>query len=221
MNSDGASPRKGRQPGVGPQRDREATAAVLADAALRVLAKKGSLRGFSLTEVADEAQVDRALVYQYFGDRQALIRAALRRGVGERYAHFDNEPSPKPLKARWGGYLRTMLQQAEPMRLITMLHLDKDPKVRLMPIKDRTLPAIAADQTAGYLDDDVTPVGFLLTLTSIGYGYSLFRDGFARELGIAAEELDSQVEHVVERLLEALGPSGAEPTTTAPPTSSA
>ena len=208
--SQGASDNRG-EGRVGPQRDRQATSDVLADAVLRVLNRRGVLGGFSLTEVSEEAQVDRALVYQYFGDRRELIRTALRRGVRHRYEAFDTGPPAKSVKGRWGKYLRTMVGQSEAIRLLTLLHLDTDPRVRLLPMKDRTLPMLHQDQEEGFLSAEVAPEGFLIALSALGYGYGLFRRRFADELCMSAEDLDAHVEQVLALWFAALTPTEAMP----------
>jgi pimeloyl-ACP methyl ester carboxylesterase len=58
-------------------RGREATEALLRDAALRLLDREGVLAGISLQDVADEAGLSRGLIDHYFGSRQALLRSAL------------------------------------------------------------------------------------------------------------------------------------------------
>lgn len=194
---------------TGPQGKRDATANVLADAVLRVLARNGVLKGFSMKQVADEAGVDRGLVYHYFGDRQGLVRTALRRGIEERYASFDTEQVPHSPGRRWANYLKVMVSQADKVRLIALLHLDRDPKLRLLPIHHRTLPALQVDQDAGLLDQEVDLHGFLMLISSIGYGYTLFREGFARELDMTPDEADAALEQTLALMLDRLGPQSA------------
>ncbi|HAM48545.1 MAG TPA: TetR family transcriptional regulator, partial [Alphaproteobacteria bacterium] len=50
-----------------PAVDRGASEAALEAAALRLLRRHGVLAGLNLREVADEAGVNRGLVYHYFG----------------------------------------------------------------------------------------------------------------------------------------------------------
>ena len=64
--------------------NRPATEAALQRAALDLLGRNGVLAGLNLREVADEAGVNRGLVYHYFGSRRDLLRA--RAAVGRRAA---------------------------------------------------------------------------------------------------------------------------------------
>src|SRR5690606_36581152 len=69
--------------------DRAATEAALEQAALRLLERNGVLAGLNLREVADEAGVNRGLVYHYFGSRRDLLRAALGADVRERIRDLE------------------------------------------------------------------------------------------------------------------------------------
>src|SRR5262245_36628667 len=71
------------------QPDRAATEQALQKAALALLERNGVLAGLNLREVAEEAGVNRGLVYHYFGSRRALLRAALRSDIHERIGDFE------------------------------------------------------------------------------------------------------------------------------------
>lgn len=189
---------------VGPQGDRARTEKVIAQAVLRVLDRSSLLAGFSITDVVNEAQVDRGLIYQYFGNRRELVRTALRAGIEERYTYFTKSADGMPVEERWGDYLDSIVLSAEAIQLVTTLFLDQDPQVKLMPLKQRTIPAMKNDQRAGYLAPDITVEGALVAISSLGYGYALFRDGWAEEVGIDPRELDLQVQDVFKKFLRAL-----------------
>lgn len=188
--------KKNETPRVGPQRDREATIEVLAQAVLRILDRSSILAGFSLTAVADEAQVDKGLVYRYFGDRQGLLRNALRRGSVSRYAGFDHDPTVKPISQRWSGYLRTMISYARPVRLVTLLHLDGDHHLRLLPLKDQSLREIEEARAAGLFRENISGEAFIALVSALGYGYSLLRERLADELGRDLVGLDGEVDRL-------------------------
>src|SRR5437868_6350237 len=61
-----------------PPRDAEATKAAILDAAMTCLAKNGS-EGVTFSKVARLARLNRATPYQYFGNREQLIRATVER----------------------------------------------------------------------------------------------------------------------------------------------
>jgi len=58
-------------------RDHRVTERRILDATWRPFDQGGPLAGINLQEVADEAGVNRSLVYQYFGTREQLVRTAL------------------------------------------------------------------------------------------------------------------------------------------------
>lgn len=60
----------------GPVRNKERTKATLITAVGKILKKKG-FAGLSASSVADEAKVDRRLIYDYFGDLEGLVKEYL------------------------------------------------------------------------------------------------------------------------------------------------
>jgi hypothetical protein len=58
-------------------RDRRVTERRILDATWRLFDQDGPLAGINLQRVADEAGVNRSLVYQYLGTREDLVRTAL------------------------------------------------------------------------------------------------------------------------------------------------
>ena len=82
-------------------------------AALLLLERNGVLAGLNLRQVAEEAGVNRGLVYHYFGSRRDLLRAALRSDVNERLSDFV---AGRGLAApsRYQRFFRTMLNHRRP-----------------------------------------------------------------------------------------------------------
>jgi AcrR family transcriptional regulator len=191
---------------------RAETEAQLEEAALAMLRRDGVLAGLNLREVADEAGVNRGLVYHYFGSRQDLLRAALRTGARRRLDEVRSG-GRLPFVARWRRFLRVMTGQREAVGLMTLLVLDHDTALRTMPLRQGTHEALAADVEAGHLAPDVDLSGVHAALVSLTYGYLTYRDAFARELDIPAEDLDERVGVVFERMLRGLAPvsSGTRP----------
>jgi hypothetical protein len=60
----------------GPIRNKERTKANLINAVRKILKKEG-FPGLNITKVADEAKVDRRLIYDYFGGLEGLVHAYL------------------------------------------------------------------------------------------------------------------------------------------------
>jgi AcrR family transcriptional regulator len=64
------------------RRDRERTISDILDAAEKLLAEKGP-DGFGLAELGREADISFGLIHHYFGGKEGLLRAVLRRSLKE------------------------------------------------------------------------------------------------------------------------------------------
>ena len=193
------------------RRSRQETESELLDAALRLLARDGVLAGINLREVAQEAGVNHGQIYQYFGSRQALLRAAISRLLTE------NRPDPArhwklPFGARRLAMWRWARKQAPMLRLQALLALDGDQEVTLFPEIERTRRSLARDQEDGSLSPDVDPeVAHALTAATY-LGYCVFRATLSRELALSPEELDRRAETVYTAMLSGLsGPAPSAP----------
>jgi AcrR family transcriptional regulator len=183
--------------------DRQATEAALQRAALSLLGRNGVLAGLNLRQVADEAGVNRGLVYHYFGSRRDLLRAALRSDVGERISDF-RAGRAMAAPARYARFFRTMLSHRQAAVLATLLIIDGDPAVRMVPNPAGTRARIERDVDEGHLPPSVDADGLHAAFASMIYGYMVLRNHLADELDVDAEKLDDQVELTIERLLCAM-----------------
>jgi AcrR family transcriptional regulator len=185
---------------------RTRTEAALEESAVRLLERNGVLAGLNLREVADDAGVNRGLVYQYFGSRRELLRAALKRDVADRMAAMG-AIRHQPVRQSVRHLLRAMLRHRGAVRLGTLLVLDGDPHVRAMPLRRETMQALLRSQADGSLRaGDLEAMH--TAVMSLVYGYTIYRDHFAAELGIPADQLDSRVEAITDALIAGLVPSG-------------
>lgn len=172
--------------------DRTATEALLEKAALRLLRERGILGGLNLRQVAEEAGVNRGLVYHYFGGGRDLLRAALRADMAERMRSMGpGRGSAFGPRAR--SYIRSMVAQADWVRVVIILLLDNDDRVRLLPLKDQVLPDLRDRQARGEITADIDIEAFHVLQVSSGYGYALGREAMASELGVELDELDRRV----------------------------
>lgn len=179
--------------------DRAVTEAALQDAALDLLNRKGILGGLNLREVADNAGVNRGLVYHYFGGGRDLLRSALRKDMAERMREQTSARSVTfALRARLG--LEVMIRQAESLRLVMILLLDNDEKVKILPQKDHSLADLRDRQNSGEIKADVDIEALHILQVCYGYGYALMRETMARELGMNLQELDDRVGKMAEWL---------------------
>lgn len=191
------------------QPNRRATEAALQKAALLLLERNGVLAGLNLRQVADEAGVNRGLVYHYFGSRRDLLRAALRADVGERMTDFKPGRS-LPAPFRYERMFRTMLAHRQAAVLAALLILDGDQAVRMVPSPDGTRTRMRRDIDEGNLPPDVDGEGVHAAFASMIHGYMVFRDRLADELEVDADELDERVASTVELLMRSLAPDKVE-----------
>lgn len=184
--------------------DRVATERSLQDAAIRLMERDGVLAGLNLREVAAEASVNRGLVYHYFGSRQELLRSALARSANKRFAEVA-EAAELAFRPRIRRFLRTMIRHRRAVRLATLLVTDGDTSLRTMPLRDATLRHLADDVASGGLDDLDLDAVHVATI-SLVYGYVLYRERFAHEIGIGVTELDERFDAIADRMLQGLEP---------------
>lgn len=188
--------------------NRPATEAALQTAAIDLLERNGVLAGLNLREVADEAGVNRGLVYHYFGTRRDLLRSALRRDVEQRLADFAPGPGLSAA-ARYERFLRTALGHRQAIVLALLLVLDGDKSVRMVPDPDGVRERLGRDVDEGTLADDVDPVGVHAAMASLVYGYTALRDRLADELSVAVDRLDEHVATTMGRMFAQLVPDTA------------
>lgn len=183
--------------------DREATEAALQKAALELLERNGALAGLNLREVADEAGVNRGLVYHYFGSRRDLLRAALRSDVKERMGEL--RPGKwTPLPERYSRFLPAMLRHRQAVVLAALLVLDGDQHVRMIPDHDEIRDRHQRDADGGWIGDDLDLDSVHVALVSLVYGYLVFRERFSQELEHDLDHLDAEVGRVFQRMIEGL-----------------
>jgi AcrR family transcriptional regulator len=188
--------------------NRPATEAALQTAALGLLERNGVLAGLNLREVADEAGVNRGLVYHYFGTRRDLLRSALRRDVEQRLADFAPGVGLHAA-ARYERFLRTALGHRQAIVLALLLVLDGDEGVRMIPDPDGVRERLDHDIDEGALPPDVDVIGMHAAVASLVYGYTALRDRLADELSVDAGDLDERVASTVGRLVSRLAPDPA------------
>ncbi|MFE6818651.1 TetR/AcrR family transcriptional regulator [Streptomyces sp. NPDC057677] len=195
------------------RRTRQETEADLLDAALRLLERDGALAGITLREVAKEAGVNHGQIYQYFGDRQTLLRAAIARILDTRalgaQSHWD-----KPFAERRRAMLKYALDQPQLLRLEALLALDGDPELTLFPELNRTRTSLERDRREGEIPEDADGLVMHAMTAATYLGYCIFRETIARDLGLDPEELDQRASAVYDLMLDGLTAGGRDPGTT-------
>ncbi len=194
----------GTEPGHHREPDKAATEAALEAAALRLLNRDGVLAGLNLREVAAEAEVNRGLVYHYFGSRRNLLRSALRADARRRFAEVA-ESADLPLRERFSRFVQAMVRHRRAVGLATLLVQDGDLSLRTMPLRESTLQVLQRDVDQGHLDEvDLDAVH--VAMVSLTYGFVLYRERFAAELGVGVSDLDLRFTAIADRMLSGLEP---------------
>jgi AcrR family transcriptional regulator len=183
--------------------DRAATEAALQKAALALVERNGVLAGLNLREVAEEAGVNRGLVYHYFGSRRDLLRAALRADAQQRFG--DSAPGfGLPAPARYSRFVHTFVTHRRAAMLATLLTLDGDDSLHAVPDLQGARGRLARDVADGALPADLDTDALHIALSALVYGYLVFRERFADELATEPPELDERVATVIESMVGGL-----------------
>lgn len=183
--------------------DREATEDLLAEAALRLLERDGVLAGLNLRAVADEAGMNRGLIYHYFGSRQALLRSALERVVSEGTPARDSFHE-LPFAERRRALFELMAANPRFARLQALLALDGDAEARVFPTLERAIAELRRDVERGELAKDADYLSLHVLTSATIIGYSLLRLTYARELGLDPAELDRRTSETFAAVLRSL-----------------
>lgn len=183
------------------RRDRARTEADLLAAAERLFDRDGVLAGINLNEVAAEAGVNRGQIYQMYGSRRTLLRAALQRALArlraQRPRHRDED-----FADRRRAMIRFALDEVPAIRAQVLLALDGDEDVRVFPEFERTRAALERDHATGALPADADGVALHVLTAAAAYGYALIRENAARDTGIPVDELDQRVLDAYDRVIE-------------------
>lgn len=205
----------GRQPPVSVEaagsrgrrrRDPAATKANLLAAALKLLERDGVLAGLNLNEVAAESGVNRGQIYQYFGSRRALLRAALG-DMTERWheAQVFHEDRSLPFARRRLKVFQEALKNTTFIQLEALLALDGDEQLSLFPWLADSRRDLARDKSTGALAPEVDEVVAHAATATIYLGYSVFRQVLARDLGLEVDELDRRMVPIVAAMIKGAG----------------
>ncbi|WP_157966468.1 TetR/AcrR family transcriptional regulator [Oceanibium sediminis] len=188
--------------------DQVDTAAKVEEAVLDMIQEQGVLNGINLNDVAKAAGVSRTLVYHHFGSRRALLRSAIKHELNRQQVETKTPTEPMRLGARVAHGLRSLLASGFYLRLTTLLHLDGSTAPRLMPNAETTLLRLERDHALGLVPETDDLPALHASYAAAVYGYALFREIFARDLGIDVEELDVRVAAQLEKLYDPVLPEG-------------
>jgi len=185
-----------------PRNPRQTEASLFA-AVDRLLTRDGILAGLNLQEVAEEAGVNRGQIYQIFGSRRGLLRAALLMLLQEQEPDRTAFRS-KTFKERRRLIFESMLQRPGLVGLEALLALDGDEDLAVLPEFTMTLENLKRDKEEGALPPDADGAAIHVATAAIYMGYCIFRETLARDTNIPLQELDERVLKVYDGMLSAM-----------------
>lgn len=181
-------------------RDRARTEANLLDAAQRLFTRDGVLAGLNLNEVATEAMVNRGRIYQMYGSRRALLRAAINRALTRlrtlRPDHWDADFAERKRAA-----MRDAVGEQQLARLAMLLVLDGDENFHVFPSFELTRLVLDRDKRTGALPADADGEALHVLINAACMGYAVVREQASRDTGIPLDELDQRVIATFDRIV--------------------
>ncbi|MFF3838283.1 TetR/AcrR family transcriptional regulator [Streptomyces sp. NPDC001930] len=193
------------------RRSREETEADLLAAARTLLERDGVLAGVNLREIAAEAGVNHGQIYQYFGSRQSLLRAAAADLV-ERQAEDHDGHWEQPFAERRLAMFHHRLDKPELVTLEALLALDRDDNFSPLPRFPQTLQSLARDKSDGSLPEDADAVAAHVMTAAAQMGYVIFREAYARDTGIPLAELDERAAQAFSLMIAGLAAPSSQQT---------
>lgn len=191
-------------------RDRARTEADLLDATFDLLQRDGIFAGLNLQEVADRASVNRGQIYQYFGDRRSLLRAAVVHRARE-WAAGAKRHWEESFSQRRKAMFRNALANPSVPIVEALLAIDRDPEYHSLPEIARTRIALERDQQSGALPAEADAVALHAFTVAATKGYALFRESLARDIGVPVDELDARVRAVYDQVIDGMAGSATLP----------
>ncbi len=184
-------------------RKSEATRNAILDATGALIAEKG-VDGFTISDVGQRAQVNRALVYHYFKNRDNLVDEAIDHIMGT-HDPIDEYITPESVAA----LARKRIENPETSRIFFQMLLGERP----MPVIGGKIKYAVGRLMALQQERDPTetydPAFGLLTLTLVQHAWPFARDAFARLMELDPETADERyvdfLRWATELVLEATG----------------
>ena len=171
--------------GAVPARNRDATRNAILEAAGQLIAEKG-VDGFSMSEVAQRGNINRALIYHYFQNRDNLVFETIR-FIVQRHESM-NEGADAPERN-----FRMHIEHPEIARFLFHLMLNGHPIPRLSSRLLAAIKALEAVKEAQGPESTLDPTFAVITGWLVQISWSFARNEVARQFGITVEEADERV----------------------------
>jgi AcrR family transcriptional regulator len=192
---------------------RDERRALLLDRATELFAREG-YEGLSMSRLAQEAQISKALLYHYFPSKRRLFEAALAEGAEE--LRLRTEPDPaRPPAEQLARTLEAFLEwvQERPAAFATLLESAGSGEVREIMADVRS--TTAARILAGLGADGTRPATRAAVHGWLGFLDGAILDWIAHD-DLSREELHGMLLGAFTGALVASGASGGLPTETLP-----
>jgi AcrR family transcriptional regulator len=167
-------------------RKREASCNAILTATGQIIAEKG-VDGFTISEIAQRAKINRALIYHYFRNRDNLVFEAIN-FVFSRYEPFEPEAGAEGLERS----VRMHIEHPEVSRFFIQMLLKGSP---LPALGERMTSAVEAlerfkreDPSQAAIDPTFLVIVFVLAQIS----WAFARQEIARLLEISVDEADER-----------------------------
>ncbi len=167
-------------------RKRDVTCNAILDATGKLIAEKG-VDGFTISDVGQRAQVNRALVYHYFKNRENLVDEAIDHIMGT-HDPIETYITPESVAA----LARKRIENPETSRLFFQMLLGERPMPVIGGRIKYAVGRLVALQQERNPTETHDPAFWLLTLVLVQHAWPFARDAFARLLEIEREEADER-----------------------------
>lgn len=176
--------------------DREATCNAILDATGEIISEKG-LDGFTISEISRRANVNRALIYHYYQNRENLVTHAIDR-IMDRYETPESSLSGEAVVRN----ARAYIEHPEIGRLIFQLMLSGRPLLRLGERLATTLGHVEQIRKQQFPDSDEDTTFGMIVLALCQFGWSVSRNELAAAMGMDVEEADDRFVEELRRVSE-------------------
>lgn len=178
--------------------NRQATCEAILAATATIITEKG-LDNFTISEIGRRADVNRALIYHYYQNRENLITHAVD-WIMERYNIPESSLSGEGVARS----ARSYIEHPEIGRFVFQLLLSGRPLLR---VGERLREQIAhvellMHQQFPHAEKDADPAFSILILAATCYAWSFSRQELANVIGLDVEEADERFVRAVSRMSE-------------------
>lgn len=207
------------------RRDPEASRERLLRAGVRLFAARGA-EGASIAMIAAAARLNRRMIYHYFGSKEGLYRAVIRRAY-EQVSSLEVElahvllPAEELLEKMVRAYYQFLAGHPEVVSLLTRENLRRGKAARRIgltafkaPIIEALRIALARGKREGRFRKDVDEKQLLISCVALSFFYFSNHHTMSEALGfdlLSRRAIERRVRHVVRLVLDGIRTDGLRP----------